>query len=97
MMPTAKISDANSPAMGLSACAACAEVSILVTPWAFKVAAVVTMIEIAIRFENAMPASVSARIRAKAEGACRQARTSGARSGLTRTSSASSDACQKKR
>jgi hypothetical protein len=47
--------------------------SMLPDPLAYSVAAVVIMIEIAIRFENAMPASVSARIRVKANGACHQA------------------------
>ena len=92
-----KISDANSPAIGFKACAACADVSTLVMPLAFSVAAVVTIIDTAITFEKAMPARVSARIRAKAEGACHHALISGVRAGLTRTSSASSAACQKNR
>jgi hypothetical protein len=55
------------------------------------------MIETAITFENAMPARVSSRIRANAAGACRHALIRGARCGLPLTSSASSEACQKKR
>src|SRR4051812_30309598 len=41
-------------------CTQCAEVSTLVTPALFRVAAVVTMIAIAMRLENAMPTRVSA-------------------------------------
>lgn len=66
MIPIVKINEANSPAIGFKASAACAEVVMLVTPLAFNVAAVVIMIETAIRLEKPIPARVSALIRAKA-------------------------------
>ena len=40
-----------------------------VTPWAFSVTAVVRMMKKAIRFENAMPTSVSHRMRRSSAGA----------------------------
>ena len=45
----------TTPASGLKASAACAEVSILVLPFACSVAAVVMIIAMAMMFENAMP------------------------------------------
>ena len=62
-MPSAKMNSAKCPAIGLSASAACADVSISVLPLAFSVAAAVMMIEIAIKFEKAIPTMVSARMR----------------------------------
>jgi len=53
------MSSAKGPAIGFKASAACAELSISVLPWACSVAAVVTIIESAIRFEKAMPIIVS--------------------------------------
>ena len=55
MMPAAKMAKAKAPAIGRSASAACAEVWMSVTPWAFSVAAVVMMMNSATRFESAMP------------------------------------------
>ena len=63
MMPSAKMNSANAPAIGLSASAACDEDWMSVMPVACSVAAVVMMIAIAIRLENAMPTSVSIRMR----------------------------------
>ena len=51
MMPAANRAKASSPAIGRKASAACAAVSILVTPCAPSVAAVVTMMKKAMRFE----------------------------------------------
>ena len=45
MIPTANTKEANSPAMGLSASAACADVAISLMPAWLRVAAVVIMIE----------------------------------------------------
>jgi hypothetical protein len=58
-MPSAKMNSANAPATGLRASAACAEESMWVLPDACKVAAVVMMMAIAIKFDTAMPTSVS--------------------------------------
>ena len=55
MIPIVKINEASSPAIGFKASAACAEVAMLVTPLAFNVAAVVIMIETAIRLEKPIP------------------------------------------
>ena len=52
IIPIVKINEANSPATGFSDCAACAEVSIVVTPLAFSVAAVVIIIEIGTASRN---------------------------------------------
>ena len=54
-MPRAKTTNTNGPAMGRSASAACDEVWMSVTPWACRVAAVVSMMNSATRFESAMP------------------------------------------
>src|ERR1700704_4392879 len=63
MMPSANTRNAKSPAIGRNASAACVEVSIVVTPFACRVAAVVKMMASAITFENPMPTRVSARMR----------------------------------
>ena len=63
MMPAANSTNANSPAIGRSACAACADDSMSVMPALCSVTAVVSMIENAIRFENVMPSQVSILIR----------------------------------
>ena len=55
MIPAANTANANSPAIGRSASAACAEVWMLVSPCAFKVAAVVMMMNRLIRLENPIP------------------------------------------
>jgi hypothetical protein len=55
MMPMLKSRNAKFPAMGRSASAACAELSMSVTPCACSVAAAVSMMKNAIRFEKPMP------------------------------------------
>ena len=55
MMPAANTQNANRPAIGRSASAACALVWISSTPCACRVAAAVTMMNSAIRFETPMP------------------------------------------
>ena len=94
-MPSANSTEANSPASGLSAAAACAEVRISCTPSACSVAAVVAMIASATRLETAMPIRVSARMRSIAEAPWRGALRSACRSGCARMSSHSCAACQK--
>ena len=64
MIPSAKITKANCPAIGLRASAACDEVSISLTPWALSVAAVVSMMKSAMMLERPMPTSVSSWMRA---------------------------------
>ena len=66
-------------------------------PWAFKVAAVVSMMKSAMTFEIPMPTSVSSWMRASWLGACSGALTRGLASGSSFSSSTSSEACQKKR
>ena len=63
-MPRAKIVSAKAPASGLNASAACAEVSISVLPFAWRVAAVVMIMAMAMIFDKAIPTSVSTRMRA---------------------------------
>jgi hypothetical protein len=63
MIPRAKISSANAPATGFRASAACEDDSMFVLPELCRVAAVVMMIAMAIRFENAIPTRVSIRMR----------------------------------
>ena len=55
MMPNANRANVNTPAIGRSASAACAEVWMLVTPCAFRVAAVLTMMNRATTFEYPIP------------------------------------------
>ena len=70
-MPSPNRTKANSPATGWSASAACAEaLDIGHRRPSCSVAAVVTMIAIAMRLENAMPTRVSARMRSNALRAC---------------------------
>jgi hypothetical protein len=78
-IPKANTMNANSPAIGLSASAACAEVSTEVMPALLRVAAAVRMMASAMRFEKAMPTRVSARMRSNALRACFGAHTNGFR------------------
>lgn len=97
MMPSAKMSSARGPAIGFNASAAWAELWMSVLPCACKVAAVVMMIESAIRFENAIPISVSRRIRRNSSGASEVSFFNGFLLASIRWSSASCDDCQMKR
>jgi hypothetical protein len=51
MMPSANSWNANAPAIGRSACAACSAVAMSVMPLACRVTAVVSMMQRAIAFE----------------------------------------------
>ena len=97
MMPSAKMVKAKRPAIGRSASAACDEVWMSVTPCAFSVAAVVSMMNSAMMFEKPMPTIVSSCMRAICRGACSGASISGLAPGSSFSSSTSSPACQKKR
>ena len=55
MMPAAKRAKANSPAIGRSACAACAEFWMSVNPALCRVTAVVSTMKKATRLEKPMP------------------------------------------
>src|SRR6476661_6719600 len=70
MIPAANSTNANSPAIGRNASAACAEVSMLVMPCACSVAAVAKTIASDTSELNAMPIIVSMRIRASSGPAC---------------------------
>ena len=61
--PRANSVKAKSPAMGLSASAACAVVWISVMPLAFRVMAVASITQNAMRLENTMPMEVSSLMR----------------------------------
>ena len=54
-MPSANTTKANSPAIGCSAFAASEDVSMFVTPCAWRVAAVVSMMKSATILDAAMP------------------------------------------
>ena len=69
MMPSAKTTKANSPAMGCSAFAASEEVWMSVTPCACRVAAVVSMMKSATMLDAPMPTIVSSLMRASCRGA----------------------------
>lgn len=69
-MPSAKTVKAKRPAIGRKASAAWDDVWISVTPWAFKVAAVVIIMKSAMILEIPMPTSVSSCMRASCRGAC---------------------------
>ena len=69
MMPSAKIANANSPATGRSASAACDEVWMLVMPCMLSVTAVATTMHRAITLENTMPNEVSCLMRDKCSAA----------------------------
>ncbi len=97
MIPRAKTTNTRSPQIGLRASAAWAEVWMLVTPCACKVAAVEMTMNRATRFEKAMPIMVSMRMRRNSGTACSGALRRGLASALPWTSSTSSSACQKNR
>ena len=77
MIPSANSSSANLPANGLSAAAACAEDWISRMPALCSVAAVVMMIAMAMMLENAIPTSVSIRMRRNSPSCPERSRFSG--------------------
>ncbi len=84
-------------AMGLRALAACSAESIWVMLWAWRVAAVVTMMQKPMKLERIMPAAVSRRMRLNSARARSGALRSDSSPGAILVSSDSREACQKKR
>jgi hypothetical protein len=91
------IVSAKAPASGLNASAACAEVSILVLPFAWRVEAVVMIMAMPMIFDKAIPTSVSIRMRVNSASVFDGVNLSGFLSGSIRCSSASCEDCQIKR
>ncbi len=89
--------NAKRPAKGSSAFAASVDVLTFRMPWTCSVAAVVTMMNDAIRLESAIPTYVSSLMRDNCLGASRGEIFSGCSASFAVTSSTSSAACQKKR
>ena len=97
MIPRLNSRKAASPAIGFSASAACCVLSMSVLPLAFSVAAVVSMMKKATRFDMAMPMPVSQPMRVSSRGACSGFSLSGPASSSPSSSSTSWELCQKKR